>query len=647
MTPARAEPSRVPVAARRPATAIAARDVPITAPSGAAKVLQRRFGNQGTQALLRALAAEGERAGTAAEAPRPAIESRSETAALRTFSRDAISQPGDALEQEAERVADQVMRMPQRGAQVATERAPVLQRSAAGAAPGETIPPIVHEVLRSPGRPLDRATRTFMEPRFGQDFGGVRVHTGDRAAEAASSIAARAFTSDRSVVFGAGEYAPQTQSGRRLLAHELAHVVQQEAGIQRQATKGQPTKPSKGTTTKDKPESSKDTYKWDPDSGSKETTITPGVATTYGVTPVGKPELEDSELGPEYQKAIAKGDAKRADAIDQLMASRLSGSKTNESTGPALVAISIGGRAMLPPEIAFKILDNVAKGEPPWKPELGPGGAAFFTTEGNPYIGVGANYTIPAQVEIVKGANPLIFRDADLMKIWLSKLNAATAKAEAQVRADYNLPAHLKIRSMKLWKTIIHKADGIAETEMWAEVGRKVVASPQKIGEVIFEPGDNFSRSSSGKFAIVADASKITLKGGTAPLIDALAKQGYSAEPTVVQAAGALAKKMSWPGRVVNVFRVSPGRMLIVIGVVADVIKIYYARDKLKAITTSAGGWLGATAASTAFAAWYTPADVLGPPAWVGHAVGTLIAGGIGYFIGSEVTQALYELVAE
>ncbi len=91
-------------------------------------------------------------------------------------------------------------------------------------------PPIVHEVLKRPGQPLDPTTRAFVEPRFGADFSGVRVHVGAHAAEAASAIAARAFTTGRDIVFGAGEYAPHAASGLKLLAHELAHVSQQEAG---------------------------------------------------------------------------------------------------------------------------------------------------------------------------------------------------------------------------------------------------------------------------------------------------------------------------------------------------------------------------------------------------------------------------------
>jgi hypothetical protein len=91
------------------------------------------------------------------------------------------------------------------------------------------VPPIVHEVLRAPGQPLDAETRASMEPRFGHDFSHVRVHTDAKAAESARAVNAQAYTVGRDLVFGTGEYQPQTHSGRRVLGHELAHVVQQKA----------------------------------------------------------------------------------------------------------------------------------------------------------------------------------------------------------------------------------------------------------------------------------------------------------------------------------------------------------------------------------------------------------------------------------
>jgi hypothetical protein len=91
-----------------------------------------------------------------------------------------------------------------------------------------SVPPIVHEVLRSPGQSLDLSARAFMEPRFGHDFGRVRVHADAKAAGSARAVNALAYTVGRDVVFGSGQYAPGTAVGQRLLAHELAHTVQQE-----------------------------------------------------------------------------------------------------------------------------------------------------------------------------------------------------------------------------------------------------------------------------------------------------------------------------------------------------------------------------------------------------------------------------------
>lgn len=90
-------------------------------------------------------------------------------------------------------------------------------------------PDLLQSALRSQGQPLDTSSRAFMEPRFGHDFSRVRVHTGARVSEAASQINSLAFTSGQSIFFGANLYRPETPPGRRLLAHELAHTLQQEA----------------------------------------------------------------------------------------------------------------------------------------------------------------------------------------------------------------------------------------------------------------------------------------------------------------------------------------------------------------------------------------------------------------------------------
>jgi hypothetical protein len=170
-----------------------------------------------------------------------------------------VNSSGDIYEQEADRAVAQVMRTTEPGLAAAvptlpgsfhgvqracscggscsdckrkkpgTASAQVRMKSFGASGVGQSeAPPIVHEVLRSPGQPLDASTRAFMEPRFGYDFGRVRVHKDSPAAESARAISAEAYTVGSDVVFAAGRFAPFDLSGQRLIAHELAHIVQQD-----------------------------------------------------------------------------------------------------------------------------------------------------------------------------------------------------------------------------------------------------------------------------------------------------------------------------------------------------------------------------------------------------------------------------------
>jgi hypothetical protein len=168
----------------------------------------------------------------------------------------ALGAPDDAYEREADRVADQVMRMPASGAPAPCacggtcprcgtvqrkcaacdrdDEQPLVRRKAGGAATADApAPSSVDQALRSPGHALDPGTRGFFETRFGHDFSGVRVHRDAAAERSAEDINALAYTVGHDIVFGAGRFAPATPEGRRLLAHELAHVVQQEGGVRR------------------------------------------------------------------------------------------------------------------------------------------------------------------------------------------------------------------------------------------------------------------------------------------------------------------------------------------------------------------------------------------------------------------------------
>ncbi len=196
-----------------------------SAPPGALhplSLLLRSAGNHATGAVLQRACACGGGAGTDDPCHCPTKEHEQSAGGVSVQRKLAISAPGDAYEVEADRVADAVMRMPIAGA-------PRLQRLSTTPTGSGVAPPIVHDVIRAPGEPLDPAARAYLEPRFGRDLSAVRVHRDATAAESARAVDARAYTVGHHVVFESGQYHPETQRGRRLLAHELTHVVQQGA----------------------------------------------------------------------------------------------------------------------------------------------------------------------------------------------------------------------------------------------------------------------------------------------------------------------------------------------------------------------------------------------------------------------------------
>lgn len=220
--------------------------------------LQRTIGNQAVQQLLQTNAEELEVSATSTASPRFAhdfsripVHHRSPADVQ---ARITVSSPGDRYEQEADRVAEQVMPMPESFVQRQAEEedllqakpqiTPLVQRQdeteeeSLQAKPHSGHVPVVQPsvssriaALRGGGRPLPQMALAFFEPRFGVNFGGVRVHTGVEASSVARSVQARAFTIGQDVVFGSGEYVPGTLAGIRFLAHELTHVVQQQGAF--------------------------------------------------------------------------------------------------------------------------------------------------------------------------------------------------------------------------------------------------------------------------------------------------------------------------------------------------------------------------------------------------------------------------------
>lgn len=157
-----------------------------------------------------------------------------------------IGEPDDEYEKEADKVAEQVMRIPdpvlqpkrncplgkdtscKEDEEDETKDKMLMKKEAQAHGPVRNfdVPPIVHEVLQSPGQPLDIDTRKFFEPRFGYDFSAVRVHNDAKADESARNVNALAYTVGQDVVFGAGSV-----TDRKLLAHELAHTIQQNTNV--------------------------------------------------------------------------------------------------------------------------------------------------------------------------------------------------------------------------------------------------------------------------------------------------------------------------------------------------------------------------------------------------------------------------------
>ncbi|MDB5070916.1 MAG: hypothetical protein JWM87_2027 [Candidatus Eremiobacteraeota bacterium] len=192
--------------------------------------------------------------GTSARAARSSSHDARPELGLPVQAKLEVGSVDDPLEDEADRVAEHVMRMPDPAWHIGAS-GPKVSRTCDGCAAergGAAAPQLVQEVAGSPGRALDASARAFFEPRFGHDFSRVRVHTDDHAAESARSVGALAYTVGPHIVFGENRYDPSSASGSRLLAHELAHAVQQggAAGspvVQRQAAPARPATPHLGS----------------------------------------------------------------------------------------------------------------------------------------------------------------------------------------------------------------------------------------------------------------------------------------------------------------------------------------------------------------------------------------------------------------
>ncbi|MDX2305690.1 MAG: hypothetical protein NW226_22985 [Microscillaceae bacterium] len=201
----------------------------------------------------------------------------------------------------------------------------------------------------------------------------------------------------------------------------------------------------------------------------------------------------------------------------------------------------------------------------------------------------------------------------------------------------------MRISNTKL-KIILGGLKKASEAKMWTEVGKTVRESRAGVGRVVLAEGSPYSRQAAGEFIVVGKEhiSKVKVKGGQKPILDAMIEQGAKEIPEAREAF----KKANQAAKVRAAFRVG-GRVLLVIAIAADTYSFIYAKDKLKEATRIAGGWTGAALAGGAFATWFAPADAGGPWAWIAHGLGTLVAGAVGYLAGSKTTVYIYELTIE
>lgn len=210
----------------------------MTARAAPQKTASQPSGTAGAYQVLQRQCACGSRAsgesGTCRECDRKKV---------RLQAKLAIGTKDDPLELEADRVADRVMSFSPRDALGSSP--PLVQRQVRPhASTGIDTPSSVGHVLASPGRPLEPQLRSDMELRFGHSFSGVRIHTDTAAGNSARDVSALAYTVGNDIVFSPGRFEPETQQGRRLLAHELTHVIQQTTVSSRNSGESEGTNPS-------------------------------------------------------------------------------------------------------------------------------------------------------------------------------------------------------------------------------------------------------------------------------------------------------------------------------------------------------------------------------------------------------------------
>jgi hypothetical protein len=319
---------------------------------------------------------------------------------------------------------------------------------------------------------------------------------------------------------------------------------------------------------------------------------------------------------------------------------------------PKAANVLADGSTAVETDIAFKMLENMGDGRPPFRPELGNiGGTSWFVTDGNPYVGRPKENptTIPVEISNPSGKPIVEFNEKQLLEIFEQEKRLAEPIVEQQYRTKNNIPAEQPL-SKKGQSNVNHNTFNMAQRKMWERVGQQVAASESGLGRVTLQ-NSQFSKPlkgipRNGEFMLTSRPDTVKIQGGATTLIDILKAKGEPADPATVKAAEDTAAKEKWTGHVQGVFKWG-GRVLIVVGAAADGYRIYTADNKAKETAEVVGGWAGATAAGAGFASWASPALATGPWGWVAYGAGTIIAGGVGYVIGEKAGEEVYELVVD
>jgi len=494
------------------------------------------------------------------------------------------------------------------------------------------------------GQSLDAGVKSRMESAFGESFSGVQVHTDANAAGISDNLNARAFTVGDQIAFGAGEYQPGTLISDALIAHELAHVVQQRGG---------------GASVEFKQNGAAEigALEDDADQAAVGAILSTWGGAGMGLANVARNAMPNLKSGLRLQRC---GKSKREDEETEVRV-----------ISPQITEARATGRMMVTPENAASIGQRLARGEPGLDPAFVPkkGGTMFFVSEGDPYSGVTAAQSVSVDVSVKLPGDVIVFNDSTLLDIHAEKLAELFRKEGATLPKNFlsaikdflakapRRPSDFAYRAADLGisntrlNDLLNPRRGLATSEamMWDQVGSTVRESKGGVGRVVMSKDSHVSRGRPGEFLVVRDVAAVKIIGGGAQIADAMIAEGAktgTTDSTIPEKVKAEVARMRRVGTVKAVFRVG-GRILFVVAVAQDIFGIIYAKDKLKQIVKTAGGWAGGLAVGGAFAAWFAPGDAAGPAAWVAHGLGSIVAFGIGYWAGSEITTWVYEITIE